>query len=63
MVRSLFAHYLAHPQDLPAEWAPAERTAAEAALARLVADYIAGMTDRYALREYERIFKERVFEE
>ena len=31
--------------------------------ARLVADYIAGMTDRYALREYKNFFGIKVFEE
>jgi len=51
VVRDLFAHYLARPVDLPAEWrsAPAEH-------ARRVADFIAGMTDRYALLEHSRYF-------
>jgi dGTPase len=54
VVRDLFAHYVAHPADLPAEWAlgptdPAGR-------ARRIADFVAGMTDRYALNEHARLF-------
>ena len=51
MVRSLFAHYLDHPEEVPQEYhrAPGD-------LPTRVADYIAGMTDRYALRIYEQLF-------
>jgi dGTPase len=56
-VRDLFAHYLATPADLPAEWAEAIAEGEPAARARLVADYIAGMTDRYALIEHAKYFK------
>ena len=51
MVRSLFAHYLDHPEQVPEEYhrAPGD-------LPTRVADYIAGMTDRYALRVYEQLF-------
>lgn len=51
VIRSLFSHYLDRPQEIPAEY----RTA-PGDLATHVADYIAGMTDRYALRTYERLF-------
>ena len=34
----------------------AECNSNESGRARVVADYIAGMTDRYAIKEYERIF-------
>ncbi|MEN8198091.1 MAG: deoxyguanosinetriphosphate triphosphohydrolase, partial [Pseudomonadota bacterium] len=40
---------------LPAEWREQSAGADEAGLARLVADYIAGMTDRYAMQEHERL--------
>jgi dGTPase len=53
MVRALFGAYLASPALLPAEWAV---RAALAEPARAVADYIAGMTDRFALNEYRRLF-------
>ncbi len=57
VVRALFAHYLANPQALPADWRDAEADGRmdgrtdESTRARLVADYIAGMTDRFALAE------------
>ena len=51
MVRAIFSHYLDHPEDIPEEYhhAPGD-------LPTRVADYIAGMTDRYALRTYEQLF-------
>jgi dGTPase len=55
VVQELFAAYLAAPALLPAEFA------AGAAPARAVADYIAGMTDRFALREHERLSGQRLF--
>jgi dGTPase len=51
MVRTLFAYYLDHPEQIPAEY-----RAAPGDVATHVADYIAGMTDRYALRMYEHLF-------
>ncbi len=47
---ALFQHYLAMPQDLPAEWLGTDEPPA-----RAVCDYIAGMTDRYALQAYAQI--------
>jgi dGTPase len=45
---------------MPAEWAePAAMAGAgEARRARLICDYIAGMTDRYAVAEHRRLFDE-----
>ncbi|MCA0325679.1 MAG: deoxyguanosinetriphosphate triphosphohydrolase [Proteobacteria bacterium] len=54
VVRELFAAYLAQPDELRAEFA--ERSDRE----RAVADYIAGMTDRFALREHERLTGQRL---
>jgi len=56
VVRDLFAHYVAKPGDLPAEWRHDLDPGDATALARRVADFIAGMTDRYALVEHERFF-------
>ena len=56
VVRDLFAHYSARPQDLPAEWGEQLVGRDEAAGARHIADFIAGMTDRYALAEHARLF-------
>jgi dGTPase len=54
VVRELFARYLAEPQEMQAGFA------ARADSPRAVADYIAGMTDRYALREHERLTGRRL---
>ncbi len=55
-VRELFARYNACPDDLPAEWREGLAGAEDAARARRIADFIAGMTDRYALAEHARLF-------
>ncbi|MEL7344902.1 MAG: deoxyguanosinetriphosphate triphosphohydrolase [Pseudomonadota bacterium] len=56
VVQELFPIYMDRPQLLPANWNAVEvaRTG-DAALARLVADYMAGMTDRFALIEHARL--------
>jgi dGTPase len=56
VVRDLFARYSAHPADLPAEWKDGLATLDEASRIRRIADFIAGMTDRYALAEHARLF-------
>ncbi|WP_193369192.1 deoxyguanosinetriphosphate triphosphohydrolase [Pelagibius marinus] len=60
VVRELFEHYLARPDCLPDEWQAEARDLPEPGRARLVADYIAGMTDRYALDEHTKNFDLRV---
>jgi dGTPase len=55
VVRELFQRFLAEPGCLPREWA-APAGASEAERARVVADYLAGMTDRFALDEHRRLF-------
>jgi dGTPase len=56
VVRALFGHFLGDPARLPESWrARAEATEATAR-ARAVADYIAGMTDRFAIVEYNKAF-------
>jgi dGTPase len=49
VVRELFEAYVDQPAEMPTDFA------ASADLQRSVADYIAGMTDRFALREHERL--------
>jgi dGTPase len=56
VVRGLFARYSAHPDDLPAEWQDGLAGLDQASRARRIADFIAGMTDRYALAEHGRLF-------
>lgn len=60
VVRGLFETFFTRAELLPTEHAEAahdmEAQAGERGRARAVADYIAGMTDRFAIMEYERIF-------
>jgi len=57
VLRDLFAHYVAAPTDLPLGWNEGIRVTDAPARARRIADYIAGMTDRYALVEHAKYFK------
>jgi dGTPase len=56
VVRDLFARYSAEPAYLPAEWQEGFFALSEASRIRRIADFIAGMTDRYALAEHNRLF-------
>jgi dGTPase len=56
VVRDLFRHFTAEPNAMPPEWAHGLQAADAAERARRVADFIAGMTDRYALIEHARHF-------
>jgi dGTPase len=57
VVRELFAAFIGDPRLLPASTQSAAIASRdEAARAQVIADYIAGMTDRYAIAEYGRIF-------
>jgi dGTPase len=56
VVRELFQLFLAEPECLPAEWRDAASCGDPARCARTVADYLAGMTDRFALDEHRRLF-------
>ena len=56
VVRSLFGRYSADLSSLPPEWQEGLADADPAMRARRVADFIAGMTDRYALAEHARLF-------
>ena len=54
IVTDLFGIFIAGPQLLPHDYQLLDEDTNEQA--RKVADYIAGMTDRYAMREYRRLF-------
>jgi dGTPase len=56
VVLDLFAHYSASPGDLPADWRRGLDEASDASRARRIGDFIAGMTDNYALAEHARFF-------
>ncbi|WP_339114492.1 deoxyguanosinetriphosphate triphosphohydrolase [Thioclava sp. GXIMD2076] len=61
MVNGLFPYFMENPQHLPSDWqgdvgkALASGGDAEILLARVVLDYVAGMTDRFAIQEYHRL--------
>jgi dGTPase len=55
VVRELFDLLFREPDCLPEDWRDRARNADERRRARLVADYIAGMTDRFALLEHRRL--------
>lgn len=56
VVDDLFPLFLREPGLLPQEWrADVEAAADETRLARIVADYVAGMTDRFAIQEHARL--------
>jgi dGTPase len=55
VVSELFDAYLADPSRLPAEWRAEAGSANSPETARLVADYIAGMTDPYAFEAHRRL--------
>lgn len=58
VVNGLFPLYLARPDLLPAEWrADIEAAKGDVELARIVADYVSGMTDRFALQEGQRLLE------
>jgi dGTPase len=48
VIRSLFDHYCAHPDDIPPSIPPGD-------LPRRVTDYLAGMTDRFCIRTFEAL--------
>lgn len=57
MIDDLFPLFLKQPDLLPPEWQGDVRSAqTETDLARVVADYVAGMTDRFAIQEHGRLF-------
>ncbi len=56
LIRDLVARYLRNPLDMPPEWAKATQAVDQRRRARLVADFVAGMTDRYAMGEHRRLF-------
>jgi dGTPase len=55
VVRELFQLFLAEPECLPGEWRALTGDSTPET-ARIVADYLAGMTDRFALDEHRRLF-------
>ena len=56
ILAEMFQLFLAEPDVLPTEWFARSQNRDEAGQARVVCDYIAGMTDRFAIEEHRRLF-------
>jgi len=56
ILAEMFQLFMAEPDVLPAEWFARAQGRDEAGRARVVCDYIAGMTDRYAIEEHRKLF-------
>lgn len=57
VVRELFEVLFDYPECLPPLWQAAAAEGGEAGRAMAISDYIAGMTDRFAMKEHDRLFK------
>ncbi|WFE74369.1 deoxyguanosinetriphosphate triphosphohydrolase [Roseinatronobacter sp. S2] len=58
IVRDLFPLFMEQPRHLPTEWRrDVDAADSETELARIVADYVSGMTDRFAIQEHARLVR------
>ena len=55
MLNELFPLFMSNPEMLPEHWRPEAFAATDTERARIVLDYVAGMTDRYAMAEWDRL--------
>ncbi|MEP4035637.1 deoxyguanosinetriphosphate triphosphohydrolase [Pseudophaeobacter sp.] len=59
IVEDLFPYFLANPLQMPDRWHEEIKAASDqTTLARITSDYIAGMTDRFALQQHEQLTRE-----
>jgi dGTPase len=56
ILSDLFTRYQQMPEVLPAEWRPPDGKDTETERARRIGNFIAGMTDRFAITEHQRLF-------
>jgi dGTPase len=61
VVRRLFDYYMEHPDELPADFS--QGLPPEDSLGRRVCDYIAGFTDRFAIKRFRELFVDPVLDE
>ena len=61
VVYALFTHFVTHPDKLPDRYKSRIGTAEGETAERAVADFISGMTDRYAIETYQERFGPRVW--
>ncbi|MGA0600361.1 deoxyguanosinetriphosphate triphosphohydrolase [Caulobacter sp. KR2-114] len=57
ILADMFTLFIAEPDVLPSEWFARLQNLEQAGRARVVCDYIAGMTDRFAIEEHRRLFQ------
>ncbi|WP_455478270.1 deoxyguanosinetriphosphate triphosphohydrolase [Bartonella sp. B10] len=57
IVRKLYNYYYENPNAMPEDWHSKMIHLTNQELARHIADFLSGMTDHYALREYHRLFE------
>ncbi|MBQ0125915.1 MAG: deoxyguanosinetriphosphate triphosphohydrolase, partial [Clostridiales bacterium] len=57
MLRMLYEYFVMHPEEMPAEYLKDESESVE----RHVCDYIAGMTDRFAISLFEKLFVPKIW--
>ncbi len=57
IIAEMFSLFMAEPEVMPSEWFARSQNRDEAGRARVVCDYIAGMTDRYAIEEHRKLFQ------
>ena len=56
ILKEMFALFMAEPNVMPTEWCERVEGCDDSGRARLVCDYIAGMTDRFAIEEHRKLF-------
>ena len=57
LLADLFNIFLAEPETLPPPWRQDATQVTDARRARIVCDYIAGMTDTFAMEEHRRLYE------
>ena len=61
IVKEMFEMFFEQPDMLPDDWGIATKGCSEVMKARIISDYIAGMTDQYALLEYRKLTNDEFF--
>ena len=56
VIKDLFNHFMNNPKTLPKSWQKDGNLNSEILLSEIVTNYIAGMTDRFAIIEHKKIF-------
>jgi dGTPase len=62
LIKEIFIMLLNHPECLPIEWSKRIKSSKKHSISEIVIDYIAGMTDRYAIEEHKKLFNPEYIE-